>query len=396
MSQRFWNQQLVNYIIHRIEEHGPVTFKWFMEQCLYHPEHGYYIAHSDRIGFRGDFFTNVSVGKFFGQVMARQFDEIWKSMGKPPQFSIVEQGAHNGQFANDVLSWIKQYSPALYEILTYWIIEELPSLRKLQQDHLAHWGSKKIEWLQQISELDDGTLFGVLFCNELLDSFPVHMITYRLGQWEENYVDFNGKRFMLGCGEPSISDLRIFIQSLPESFYDSYTTEVNIRALRWIEDVARILKRGYILVCDYGYPRSQYLRPERNQGTLSCYRDHRRVNNCFEHIGNCDMTAHVEFTSLVAHALKFGLSLEGFTDQYHFMVGVGKEEFAYLQKHLKDLSPDTRHDLACFKTLMHPNLMGSDFKFLALQKEMDRFPTLAGFQYAADPWAALDFVAPEP
>ena len=36
------NPKLLAYMREQISNHGPVTFKWFMQQALYHPEYGYY------------------------------------------------------------------------------------------------------------------------------------------------------------------------------------------------------------------------------------------------------------------------------------------------------------------------------------------------------------------
>jgi SAM-dependent MidA family methyltransferase len=35
------NADLIQIIRAQIERHGPVSFAWFMQQALYHPEHGY-------------------------------------------------------------------------------------------------------------------------------------------------------------------------------------------------------------------------------------------------------------------------------------------------------------------------------------------------------------------
>ena len=59
--------------------------------------------HMAAIGRRGDYFTSVSVGPLFGKMLAGQFIEIWRGLGRPNDFVIVEQGAHHGEFATDVL-----------------------------------------------------------------------------------------------------------------------------------------------------------------------------------------------------------------------------------------------------------------------------------------------------
>src|SRR3954464_13549143 len=96
------NPHLVELIRAAIRRNGQVTFAWFMEQALYHPEFGYYSSGRARIGRGGDFFPHVRVGPLFGKMLAVQFSEMWEVMARPGDFIIVEQGAHNGDFAKDV------------------------------------------------------------------------------------------------------------------------------------------------------------------------------------------------------------------------------------------------------------------------------------------------------
>ena len=100
------NSALIELIRTEIENHGPQSFAWFMQQALYHPEHGYYSSGRCVIGRKGDYFTNVSVGPLFWQLLALQFSEIWERLCKVNDFIIVEQGAHEGQFARDVLELV--------------------------------------------------------------------------------------------------------------------------------------------------------------------------------------------------------------------------------------------------------------------------------------------------
>ena len=86
-----------------------------MEQVLYHPKHGYYSSGSCAIGRKGDYFTNVSVGPLFGQLMVAQFAEIWEELGRINDFVIIEQGAHNGQFARDVLQSSQERTPEFFK-----------------------------------------------------------------------------------------------------------------------------------------------------------------------------------------------------------------------------------------------------------------------------------------
>ena len=88
-----------------------------MEQALYHPAHGYYSSGRAKIGRAGDYFTSVSVGPLFGRLMAAQFAEIWETLGRPADFTIVEQGAHGGEFARDVLAAAQERTPEFHDAL---------------------------------------------------------------------------------------------------------------------------------------------------------------------------------------------------------------------------------------------------------------------------------------
>src|ERR1700682_4660777 len=113
---------LAEFIRAEIKKRGPQSFAWFMKQALYHPKHGYYSSDRSAIGRRGDYFTNVSVGPLFGRLLAAQFAEMWESMGRPDDFAIVEQGAHHGDFARDVLEAGRERAPDFFSALRYWII----------------------------------------------------------------------------------------------------------------------------------------------------------------------------------------------------------------------------------------------------------------------------------
>lgn len=371
------NLALIEFISGQIARSGPVTFRWFMDQALYHRALGYYASGKAAIGRRGDFFTNVSVGALFGELLAAQFHEMWMRMDRSSPFTIVEQGANNGSFARDVLSSLKTHEPDFFHALNYIIVEPFQALQERQQEKLAPFGN--VSWRESIAGLKPFS--GVHFSNELIDAMPVHLVRFAGASWHERYVN---ERFELIDGPLSTNDLSHALQHLPR--IEDYQTEVNRAAPVWIDELSSKLARGYLLAIDYGHSRDIFYRPERNRGTLACYSAHRRGEDPLALIGETDITAHVEFTSLVERAEASGFDLAGFTDQHHFMVGLGKRAF-----------PDTseapteaeQKRLRAYRTLMHPQLMGLSFKVLALQKGIPNSEPLQGFQFATDPRHAL-------
>ena len=122
-------QALVESILREIKDHGPVTFARFMEQCLYHPEHGYYTHGGSRIGRDGDFFTVSDVGTDFGACVARQIGEIDLALGRPERFSLLEFGAGRGLLARDILDAVAIQDQGLSGRLRYTLVDRSPGMR---------------------------------------------------------------------------------------------------------------------------------------------------------------------------------------------------------------------------------------------------------------------------
>ena len=369
------DQALTDFIRETIRRRGPVTFAWFMEQALYHPEFGYYSAGQAEIGRRGDYFTNVSVGPLFGRLLAGQFAEMWETLGRPGDFTIVEQGAHHGDFARDVLNAAGEQAPEFFAGLRYCIIEPFPILQQRQAEALRDLGGK-VAWEKSLADLEP--FCGVHFSNELIDAMPVHLIRRETDseEWQERCVAESGDGFAFVARPIADENLRRQVGRIPPDLPSPYETEINLAALEWIETVARKLARGFVLAVDYGYARDQFYAPERTSGTWQCYAEHRRGSSPLDGIGHTDITAHVEWTSVAERAMECDLTLAGFTDQHHFITGV--------------LSQRTPHESErrALQTLLHPELLGTRFQYLALAKNVPATP-LSGFSFARDARKAL-------
>jgi SAM-dependent MidA family methyltransferase len=393
------NPALVELIRAKIQNHGPQSFTWFMQQALYHPKHGYYSSGRCAIGRRGDYFTNVSVGPLFGQVLAAQFAEMWERLGKIDNFVIVEQGVHHGDFAHDVLESVRKRRPDFFGTLRYQIIEPFPVLKDRQSLTLAEFGDK-IEWRASIDALEPFT--GVHFSNELLDSMPVHLIVSAetkpgSSDWREKFVTLNGDVFAFVDQPIGDRKLREHLKALPVR-PAGFQTESNLAALEWVENVSRKLNRGYVLTIDYGHPREEFHAPHRSAGTLQVRAQHRLLLSPFDEVGCADITAHVDWTSIAERAEACGLQVAGFTDQHHFITGIISTWPELLPARLLDSTAlssrvrrgdvDTRTKRA-LQTLLHPEMLGRSFQVLALGKAVDPGARIAGFKFAREPRSAL-------
>ena len=367
------NPDLIRFIRAELEKQGPQSFAWFMQQALYHPEHGYYSSGRCAIGRKGDYFTNVSVGPLFGQLLAAQFVEIWEQLGKIKNFVIVEQGAHDGQFARDVLQSAQERMPEFFEALRYRIVEPFPILRERQSQTLERFRDK-VEWRNSLEPFT-----GVHFSNELLDAMPVPL----MGGSTEKLVDLQDDRF-------------VFIERpLPQGTAVSKPSKgngaFNQSALDWIDSVSANLQRGYVIAIDYGYLGDDF------QGNVQVRARHQHIDSPFEQIGHADITMHVDWTSVARRAEANGLGVAGFTDQHHFLTGIiselGRGDVpAGLPAGDWDQSPllDSPKAKRALQTLLHPEMLGRAFQVLALAKNVDSgAPRLAGFKFAREPHSAL-------
>jgi SAM-dependent MidA family methyltransferase len=369
------DQALTDFIRGVIRQTGPVSFDWFMEQALYHPQFGYYSSGRCAIGRRGDYFTNVSVGPLFGKMLAAQFAEIWEMMGRPDDFTIVEQGAHHGEFARDALKALRDSAVPV----RYWIVEPFRILEERQRETLAEF-TGAVAWSRSLTELEPFT--GIHFSNELLDAMPVRLIAREPAKdWEEKFVALSGDDFVFTTKPIADERLRDHLRKIPLTENVRYETEVNLAALDWIQSVARKLTRGFVLAADYGYPRPEFYSAARTAGTLQAFARHRTVSSPLEGVGQVDITAHVDWTSVAERAEEAGLNVIGFTDQHHFLTGL-----------LTRRAP-AENERRALQTLLHPELLGTRFQYLALGKNAPT-ETLTGFRFARDARKALGLSIP--
>jgi SAM-dependent MidA family methyltransferase len=367
LNTRNGNSALIKLIRAEIEKRGPVSFAWFMEQALYHPEHGYYSSGQCAIGRHGDYFTNVSVGPLFGRLLSAQFAEMWDRLGETENFVIVEQGAHHGDFARDALESAAKYRPDFFAALRYRIVEPFPILQDRQSQTLAEF-EDKIEWRASISSLDPFT--GVHFSNELLDSMPVRLIS----EGKEKLVDLEGDTFVLI--ERPLSNGATASKPPMEKW------TLNQPALDWIDNVAAKLQRGYVLAVDYGHLSNEFA------ASVQVRAQHRHLDSPFERIGHADITMHVDWMSVAARAHANGLHVAGFTDQHHFLTGILSEWPETIQSHLLDMDSKMKREL---QTLLHPEMLGRSFQALGLAKNVDPGALrLAAFKFARALPFALD------
>jgi SAM-dependent MidA family methyltransferase len=357
-----------------IRARGPMRFDRFMELALYHSEHGYY-ARPRAIGRAGDFYTSVSVGPLFGQLLARQARQMAQLLGEP-EFWIVEQGAHDGQLAHDILSSLRTSDPDFPGTLRYAIVEPSSAARNTQQEKLAEFGPW-VCWLERLADWKGDAPCGLFLSNELADALPVRLIERGAEEWRERCVVIDEEE-ALGWKAVAIEDAGLVraITELPLPPVAGYRTEVRLAARNWMRDVAGFLRRGYVLTIDYGFPASLYYAPFRSEGTLTCYRNHRRGDEVLSAPGEQDLTAHVDFTALVRAGAASKLETLALVDQQRFLTGVAHDELSGAAVYRPAIAEQSR----AWQMLTHPGHLGT--RFQVLMQARDAPGELDGLRFA--------------
>ena len=305
-----------------------ISFAEYMEMALYHLHYGYYAAKNEKIGAHGDFFTSPHLAVDFGELLAQQFAQMWQILGQPQPFTLVEMGAGQGLLAADVLRGLQHQHPNCFAALEYVIVEKAAALIAEQKLRLQPWQSGvKIEW-RSLDEIPAHEIVGGIFSNELVDAFPVHLVTLADGELQEIYVTAQSDGFGEILGSLSTSKITDYfslngIDLSTPAYPEGYRTEVNLAALDWLSLISERIQRGYVLTIDYGYPAIRYYSPRRSQGTLQCYHQHSHHNNPYLNVGQQDITAHVDFTALERQGDRCGLKTLGFTQQGLFLMALG-------------------------------------------------------------------------
>ena len=410
-------------ILERIRERGPMTVAEYMDLALYHPEHGYYARASRRTGRAGDFITSVVVGPLFGELLAVQIAEMWRILGgndgpgagsqhgsrfavrgsqgmaEPTRdapdsleaeneapstlgFDLVEAGAGNGQLARDILDAMRTHEAACHAAIRLHLVEPSAEARRAQRGVLGPHAHKLASSCGEMPVRVDG----VIVANELLDALPTHLVEMTPGGLREVHVDAEGGRLVERLSEVSSPHLPAYLEQAGVALEPGWRGEVNLSAVAWVQDAARRLDRGFLILIDYGYRAPDLYSAARAAGTLTSYRRHTseglspaagQVPTWLADPGGQDITAHVDLTSIVSSAEREGLATLAVLDQTYFLLGLA------LAGPLDAARGEGRRDLAgrlALKTLAMPGGLGSTHKVMIFGKGVGT-PVLQGCSF---------------
>jgi len=251
------------------------------------------------------------------------------------------------------------------EKVRYVIIERSDGMAEKQRATLGQL-ARNVEWRLSLDGLP-GPIDGIFFSNELLDAMPFHRVRVEDGRLKELFVALVGDYFTEVAGGLSDPNIPRYFNRLLIGLQDGMETEVNLRMLGWMRDVAGKLGNGFVITVDYGLTACEYFSPARSHGTLRCYHKHTQNDNPYSRIGDQDITAHVDFSSVAMVGKNEGVLPIFFSDQTSFLMtaipgleaammkgGASREEFEKAAQGMK--------------ALLHPDWMGSAFSVLVQSK----------------------------
>ncbi len=343
-------------LLNRLHSGERLTFAEVMTQALYHPEQGYYGPAPRRIGRSGDFYTSVSVGPLYGRLLATLAQQTFEKLGQPTDFCVIEQAAHDGQLAEDILRACD------YD---YVIVEPNPRYETVQREKLAVFGDR-VSWVNRVADLPARP--SLYLCNELPDAMAVHLVRWEGSRWKELWVAAGeqGKLQFLP-GPISSEELSAEVARLPQDLPEGYTTEVGLAALAWMRELGLAPFHGTLFIADYGLDHEELYAPERHAGTIRRYHNHQTDDQILEDLGHCDLTTHVNFTRLREVGENTGLKLQLYSHQGRYLGKLGLPWLATLEGRLPDSA--TQALLRQYHSLTHPAFMGRSFRVLLMDKE---------------------------
>lgn len=343
-----------------------------MQHALYHPETGYYRQTKQRTGIAGDFITSTSAGTLLGELLAQRLQLLWQSLGCPHSIAWIEQGAENGNLSADVLQTVTQRWPKLATALTPWFVEPWQPNQQQQKSTLPQSWQNKARWVDRIEDLP--LLHGFFFANELLDAFPVQVFQQSNSGWQELGVEQIAQKRQFKALHPATKTLPPRLatalqttetDSLPAPWIWEHQPDIT----PWLNALNSRLQSGIILLLDYGHTDQELLNPNRKEGSLRAYKNHRMLDPLHLPAGEADLTTHIHWDHLRQLGNQLGFQETSFQEQGRYLTHLAKP---VLEEYEKNHTIPPAKWIRQLQQLIHPAHLGAPFQ--ALEWKVEREP----------------------
>lgn len=336
-----------------IKQTGPISLAHYIAES-----NARYYASRDPLGDQGDFITAPEVSQMFGELIGLWLADLWVRMGSRKRIHYVELGPGRGTLARDALATAARYefAPQVH------FVETSPTLRAIQRE--AFPGCQHHHDLSTLP--DDAPL--LIVANEFFDALPIHQLVRSADGWFERMVGLEGNKFTFVAGKERMDHI------VPPSWLrasQGATIETSPAAVAVMTEIAQRLRDqgGAALIIDYGHMEL------RAGTTLQALKAHKKVD-VFEHPGEADITAHVDFELLAHVARQQGADVMGIQYQGEWLRQMGID---VRTEALQLRNPGEKDKLKRQRDrLVHGSQMGTLFKVLGICGR--RWPFGVGFE----------------
>ena len=340
---------LANIIKAIIAEEGPMPLDRYMTLCLSHPEHGYYMTR-DPLGAAGDFTTSPEISQVFGELIGVWVAQVWEQMGSPRHFALVELGPGRGTLMADVLRVLTKI-PACAKAADVHLVETSPTLRSAQLERVP-----QATWHSSVASLPG--LPTILLANEFFDALPIRQLERKAGRVFERCVGVADDELSIGL-VPSAMRMPFAGDGVYEDA--SIRDAVAVHLGNHLNTA-----KGAALIIDYGHLQSAY------GDTLQAMKAH-KFCGITEHVGEADLTSHVDFETLGRGFVKGGAKIAGFMTQGQFLQAMGLEARTRMLAG-KASGAEQRNIITASERLALPSQMGELFKVMAVTGGLPETP----------------------
>lgn len=340
----------------KIQQQGAISVAEYMDTCLYHNEHGYYMS-STPLGKEGDFTTAPEISQIYGEMIGAWVADTWIKMGRPQNWQLLEAGPGNGTLMKDVLRTLEHALPESYAGISITLLEISPILKAKQRELLE---SHNICWASSLDDIDFEKP-SIVIANELLDAFPVRQFQQiKTGKYQEKLITLENNKF-----EWTLSNETKQLNISGEIVETSDAMESFLCKLK------DKLTNGAALFIDYG--------DHATGDSLQAIEKHKKVN-IFEHPGKADLTAHVNFDNVRRVLGEERTSIAEPMGQFLNSIGLPMRAAALLSRATEKQKQDIEQ--ATYR-LMHPEQMGEMFKVITYRTHAEY--DLAGVYFEPQP-----------
>nr|WP_240035232.1 SAM-dependent methyltransferase [Neobacillus notoginsengisoli] len=339
-------------------EGGHISYAEFIELALYHPDYGYYMRETEKIGRAGDFITTSNVSDIFGRIVSKWFSWLVGKHGIEP--SVCEIGGGNGRFAKAFMDeWVKNEEKPL----SYLIVETSPFHRKLQKEALGSFpGFTQYESIKDIDNFN-----GLVFSNELFDALPVHVVERKEGNLMEAMVGYQEDQLVEQLVPLTNRAIASFIDENSLRITEGQRIEIPLAMGTMVQEVANLLTSGLVVTIDYGYTAEEWGWPSRKKGSLRGYMNHQMHHSVLENPGRMDITSHIHFDALEKAGKDLGLNSLALLRQDEFLISAGILKELEENYDPNPFSETSRRNRA-IRSLVLPTGMSTAFRVLIQEK----------------------------